>query len=85
MPDPKKLKVLEDAKYEVREVCLSCEFFAAASGTWGSCAKHASRHSKHTDGARLSTRSDGWCPSYRASAVAQRDLERSGFLRFLKR
>lgn len=85
MPDPLKLAALEKAGYEIRETCGSCLYFVSGTASpWGSCSKHPSAHAKHTDGARLSVRRDGWCPSYEVETASGCDIARSGFARFIK-
>lgn len=94
MPDPLKLAALAEAGYAVLPTCGSCAYFEwypptggrvspqRATPAWGSCRRLTPVHAKHTDGARISTRSDGTCPAHAITAQAAADLERSGFDRF---
>lgn len=88
MPDPKKLAVLEGVGYQLRETCFSCIHFVKPVGwvgnAWGSCGRLPPTHAKHTDGARVSVRLDGWCPGYETASKHGVDIARSGFARFIK-
>lgn len=84
MPDPLKLKVLADAGYILRATCGSCEngLFPALGATFGSCERLAPTRAKHTEGARISIRRDGWCPAFRSTPFAVDRIEQAGMDRF---
>jgi hypothetical protein len=84
VPDPKKLAVLEARGFKLRDVCATCTHFVNGSQRlWGHCADVPPTHAKHTDGARVSVRADGWCTRYTPD---RRDIDNAaaaGFGRFL--
>lgn len=88
MPDEAKIAALAAAGFRFRAVCGTCIHFrrnepGGVNRTWGWCSNIQPTHAKHTDGARVSVRSDGWCPSYQVEANAGADIVRAGYVQFI--
>lgn len=85
MPDAKKLAVLAARGFVLRQTCLTCSHFSKWSdgAFWGYCRDIEPVHEKHSFGARVSVRADGWCPKYLPVSRHVEDIQRSGFDRFM--
>lgn len=84
MPDREKLDALTAAKFRIDPACGNCTSFRTGQvSPWGWCSKIAPTHSKHTDGARVTVRSEGSCPQHTWSPDAIRAYDTAGLDRFL--
>lgn len=84
MPDPDKLAALEAAGYTINGACVSCVYAVPRTEGWGWCARLEPVHAKHTDGARVSIRLDGICPSYLMKPLAVSSVARGGLAKFVR-
>lgn len=86
MPDQGKLDALAKASYRVQRACATCLHFTSggdhATG-WGRCAKIPHVHAAHGPQATTGVRAEGVCPQHELEPAAARELERSGYARFL--
>ena len=83
MPDPSKLKVLEDLGYHILGSCGICENGTFACGSnWGTCKVFTYDHAKHGQ-RKLTIHRAGSCASdFKPHQVDVRSLARSGFDKF---